>query len=119
MRRILEDLRMEETPAVDPARPAPQGDGRRIDLPQGDHHRPPALLSSAALRQGLGVSSASGFESLVLEASWGVLGRLGDVLGTSWGRLGTSWVRLGASGVRLGGVLGRLGDVLGRISLPI
>ena len=102
MRRLLEDLRMEETAADDPARPAPHpfGGGRRIDFPKGDHRRPPALLSSAALRQGLCVSSGSGFESLVLEASC-------NVLGTSWGRLGGVFGRLGGVLVTSRGVLMR------------
>ena len=44
MRRMLEDLRMEATPADDLARPAPpQGGGRRIASPKGDHRRPPAF----------------------------------------------------------------------------
>ena len=61
--------------------------------------------------------------------SWGVLGRLARLLGSSWGRLGASWVRLGASWGHLGSVLrhlgasrarlgaswGRLGGVLGRL----
>ena len=55
-------------------------------------------------------------------ASWGVLGRLGRLLGPSWSVLGASWGVLGASGgrlgaswARLGGILGRLGGVLGRL----
>ena len=61
----------------------------------------------------------------VLGASWGVLGRLGGFLGrlgASWGGL---WGDLGASRGRLGGVLGaswgnleHLGGVLGRLRRP-
>ena len=49
----------------------------------------------------------------VLGVSWGILGasrdllgRLGRHLGASWGRLGGSWEGLGASWGRLGSVLG-------------
>ena len=48
----------------------------------------------------------------LLGASWeppgGILGRLGRVLGTSWGRLGASWAILGHLGASWS-VLGRLG----------
>ena len=55
----------------------------------------------------------------VLGPSWGglgvVLGRLGEVLGWSWGVSGRSWGGLGASWGALGVILGRLGLVLGRL----
>ena len=54
----------------------------------------------------------------IFPASWAVLGRLGDVLGPSWGVLAASWRVLGAILARLGaswGVLARLGGVLGRL----
>ena len=56
----------------------------------------------------------------VLEPSWTVLGlsgpswgRLGAVLGPSWGHLGPSWAVLGPSWGHLGPSWGRLGAVLG------
>ena len=48
-------------------------------------------------------------------SSWGRLGRLGCVLGSSRRRLGPSWGRLGGVLGHLGCVLGRLGSVLGRL----
>ena len=45
-----------------------------------------------------------------LESSWG---RLGAVLGPSWGHLGASWGHLGASWGPLGASLGALGAILG------
>ena len=51
----------------------------------------------------------------VLGASWALLGRLGDVLGASWERLGRSWGRLGGVLGRLGASWGRLGGVLGHL----
>ena len=48
------------------------------------------------------------YQNRVLEASWAVLGDLGDILGRLGGVLGSSWAILG----RLGGVLGRLGSIL-------
>ena len=47
----LEDLRMEETPADDLARPAPppqRGAGGGLIPPRGVHRRPPASLISAS-----------------------------------------------------------------------
>ena len=42
---MLEDLRMEATPADDLARPAPPlRGGRRIASPKGEHRRPPAFF---------------------------------------------------------------------------
>ena len=51
----------------------------------------------------------------VLGWSWGGLGASWEVLGWSWGVSGRSWGGLGASWGALGVILGRLGLVLGRL----
>ena len=99
-------LENEETPADDPARPAPphKGAGGGLPPPRGiTAARPPFII--CGLRHGLCVSSISAFVSFP-ERSWSSSGRLGDIMGTSWRHLGASWGRLE-------GVLGRLGIILG------
>ena len=51
----------------------------------------------------------------LLGPSWGLLGRLGNLLGGLWVFLGGCWGTPGATWVPLGGLVGRLGEILGRL----